>query len=78
MFMIKADQQYKSDQTLDWIREQRTSLGLTINRLAKLSNVWEKSLRNMDDPSWNPHWKTVQKVEKGLVGYKSMSNPRVE
>jgi hypothetical protein len=45
------------------IRAYRRTYNIPRSRLAELAGVWENAIRNMDDESWNPTYRTLAKLE---------------
>lgn len=51
------------DQAINRIRKFRREKGWSINRLATTAGVAEATLRNIDEPDWNPKLRTLEKLE---------------
>ena len=55
------------DHTIQRIRAFRLEQGLTINALANLAGVGTNSIRNLDEPTFNPTARTLRRLEALLA-----------
>jgi transcriptional regulator with XRE-family HTH domain len=51
------------NQTLERVREFRQRKGWTLSKFAREAGLRESTIRKMDDDSWNPEIRTLQKLE---------------
>jgi len=52
-----------TDDSIDRIRAWRKSAGWSINRLGSECGLNESTLRDIDNPDWNPRAETLRKLE---------------
>jgi len=56
------------DNTISRIKDFKATHRLSNNRLAKQAGLAEKTIRNMEDDSWNPRAETIRKLEAVIPG----------
>lgn len=51
------------NQAIRQVRSFRAKSGWSLNKLAKRAGLRESTIRNIDDPEWNPEFETLKKLE---------------
>lgn len=52
------------DAAIQKVREYRKAAGLSLAAYARAAGLRDTVLRKIDDPSWNPTRKTLERLEK--------------